>query len=77
MANTLEPLISMAEAGLGVACLPLFTVAKQIAEGKLVSVLAEYVQDAGEFRIPWPSSRHLSPKIQALVKFMADNLLRP
>jgi DNA-binding transcriptional LysR family regulator len=77
MASTLEPLISMAEAGLGVACLPLFTVSKQIAEGKLVPVLADYVEDAGEFRILWPSSRHLSPKIQALVKFMADNLLRP
>ena len=66
----------MAEAGLGVACLPLFTVGQQIAEGRLVSVLADYVEDAGEFRILWPSSRQLSPKIQALVTFMAENLFR-
>ncbi len=76
MASTLEPLISMAEAGLGLACLPLFTVGRQIAEGRLVSVLADHVEDVGEFRILWPSSRQLSPKIQALVTFMAENLFR-
>jgi len=74
MASTLEPLISMAEAGIGVACLPLFTIGGQIADGKLVSVLGDYVEDVGEFRILWPSSRQLSPKIQAFVKFMAENL---
>lgn len=77
MASTLEPLISMAEAGLGIACLPLFTIDGQIADGKLVSVLADHVEDVGEFRVLWPSSRQLSPKIQAFVKFMADNLFRP
>jgi len=77
MASTLEPLISMAEAGLGVACLPLFTIGRQIAEGKLVSVLADYIEDVGEFRILWPSSRQLSPKIQAFAKFMVENLFRP
>ena len=77
MASTLEPLINMAEAGLGVACLPLFTIGRQIADGRLVSVLADHVEDVGEFRVLWPSSRQLSPKIQAFVKFMAENLLRP
>ncbi|NTG49587.1 LysR family transcriptional regulator [Agrobacterium rhizogenes] len=77
MASTLEPLINMAEAGLGVACLPLFTIGGQIADGTLVSVLADHVEDAGEFRVLWPSSRQLSPKIQAFVKFMAENLFRP
>jgi DNA-binding transcriptional LysR family regulator len=50
-------------------------VGQHIADGRLVSVLEDYVEDAGEFRILWPSSRHLSPKVQAFVKFMADNLL--
>ncbi|MQB44085.1 LysR family transcriptional regulator [Rhizobium sp. ICMP 5592] len=77
MASTLEPLINMAEAGLGVACLPLFTIGGQIADGTLVSVLADHVEDVGEFRVLWPSSRQLSPKIQAFVKFMAENLFRP
>lgn len=76
-ASTLEPLISMAEAGLGIACLPLFTIGRQIADGTLVSVLADHVENVGEFRILWPSSRQLSPKIQVFVRFMAENLLRP
>ena len=76
MASTLEPLIGMAEEGLGLACLPLFTIGRQIADGKLVAVLDKHIEDVGEFRILWPSSRHLSPKIQAFVKFMAENLFR-
>lgn len=76
LASTLEPLVAMAEQGLGLACLPLFTIRKQIAEGRLVAVLADHIEDVGEFRILWPSSRHLSPKIQAFVKFMGENLFR-
>lgn len=76
MASTLEPLVSMAEQGLGLACLPLFTIHDQIAAGKLVPVLGDHIEDAGEFRILWPSSRHLSPKIQAFVTFMRENLFR-
>ncbi len=76
MASTLEPLVSMAEQGLGLACLPLFTIRRQIAEGRLVSVLADHIEDVGEFRILWPSSRHMAPKIQAFVKFMGENLFR-
>ncbi|OBZ96760.1 LysR family transcriptional regulator [Pararhizobium polonicum] len=76
MASTLEPLVSMAEQGLGLACLPLFTIQDQITAGKLVPVLSDHIEDAGEFRILWPSSRHLSPKIQAFVTFMRENLFR-
>lgn len=76
MASTLEPLVSMAEQGLGLACLPLFTIHGQIAEGRLVPVLADHIEDVGEFRILWPSSRHLSPKIRAFVAFMSENLFR-
>ena len=76
MASTLEPLVSMAEQGLGIACLPHFTIHSQIAHGKLVPVLAEHIEDVGEFNILWPSSRHLSPKVQAFVRFMSENLFR-
>jgi len=76
LASTLEPLVSMAEQGIGLACLPLFTIRDQIAAGKLLPVLVDHIEDVGEFRILWPSSRHLSPKIQAFVKFMSENLFR-
>ncbi len=72
--NALEPLIHMAEAGLGIACLPDFTVRRQMHEGALVPVLEHQLRRCGTYRILWPSSRHLSPKLRAFVDFMATNL---
>ena len=74
IASTLEPLIHLAENGFGVTCLPHFAVAQQIAEGKLIAILEDFTAEAGVFRVLWPTSRYLSPKIRVFVDFMADNL---
>jgi DNA-binding transcriptional LysR family regulator len=74
VASTLEPLIHLAEHGFGITCLPTFAVAPQIADGKLVAVLDDFTAEAGIFRVLWPTSRYLSPKIRVFVDFMADNL---
>lgn len=76
VASTLEPLAYLAENGFGITCLPHFAVAQQIAEGRLVAILDEDTTDAGVFRVLWPTSRYLSPKIRVFVDFMADNLFR-
>ncbi|MDK1493820.1 LysR family transcriptional regulator [Sinorhizobium sp. 7-81] len=72
--NTIEPLIYMAEQGLGIACLPDVGIRRQLRDGTLVSVLDEHVEHSGPFRILWPSSRYLSPKLRVFVDFMAENL---
>ncbi|ASV88023.1 lysR substrate binding domain protein (plasmid) [Ochrobactrum quorumnocens] len=74
IASTLEPLVNLAENGFGITCLPHFAVAQQIAERKLVPVLNDYTAEAGIFRVLWPTSRYLSPKIRVFVDFMAANL---
>lgn len=74
VASTLEPLIHLAENGFGITCLPHFAVAQKIKEGKLVSILDGFMAEAGIFRVLWPTSRYLSPKIRVFVDFMADNL---
>ncbi|WP_372085069.1 LysR family transcriptional regulator [Tistrella mobilis] len=74
VSSAIEPLIYMVERGLGVACLPDFAVRDQLAGGTLVSVLDNFVRHTGAFRILWPSSRHLSPKLRVFVDFMAENL---
>lgn len=74
VASTLEPLISLAESGFGITCLPEFAVAQQIAGGKLVPIFDELTTEAGAFRVLWPTSRYLSPKIRVFVDFMAENL---
>lgn len=74
VASTLEPLISMAERHAGLTCVPLFMVRRQLAEGTLVSVLDDYLKTMRSFRILWPSSRQLSPKVKVFVAFMSDRL---
>lgn len=73
-ANAIEPLQAMAEAGLGIACLPDFFVANALAEGRLRPVLERYVQDHRTISILWPSSRQPLPKVRAFVEFMASRL---
>ena len=74
VSSAIEPLLYMAERGLGIACLPDFAVRDRLTEGTLVSVLDGAVRHSGVFRILWPSSRHLSPKLRAFVDFIADSL---
>jgi DNA-binding transcriptional LysR family regulator len=72
--NTIEPLISMTEQGLGIACLPDLALQHQLADRSLKTVLDAYVDHAGPMRLLWPSSRHPSPKLRAFVDFMGDHL---
>lgn len=73
-ANAIEPLLAMAEAGQGIACLPDFFVESLIARGSLVPLLERYVRDHRTFSILWPSSRQPLPKIKAFVEFMTARL---
>ncbi|MGB5084454.1 MAG: LysR family transcriptional regulator [Methylocystis silviterrae] len=73
VSSAIEPLLDLAERGLGIACLPDFAVRDRIAEGTLVGVLDDAVRHTGAFRILWPSSRHLSPKLRVFVDFIAEH----
>ena len=44
VANTIDPLIHLAEQGLGIACLPDFAIRRQLANGNLVTVLDDHIQ---------------------------------
>ena len=75
MASTTEPLIYMAEQGLGIAYLPDFAIGRQLREGLLVTVLDDYTDRSGPLRVLWSSSRHLSRKLRVFVDFLAANLV--
>ena len=75
VASTTEPLIYMAEQGLGIAYLPDFAIGRQLREGLLVTVLDDYADRSGPLRVLWPSSRHLSRKLRVFVDFLAANLV--
>lgn len=75
IANALEPQLAFARQGTALACLPDFTVQNDLDNGKLVTVLGQYLGDSTTFRLLWPSSRHLSPKVRVFVDFLSQNLL--
>jgi DNA-binding transcriptional LysR family regulator len=73
-ANAIDPLLAMAEAGLGIACLPDFAVADAIEQGRLEGILQNYIDDHRSFSVLWPASRQPLPKIRAFVDFITDKL---
>jgi DNA-binding transcriptional LysR family regulator len=75
VASTLDALVHLAETGVGIACVPDFCAARQIAGGSLVSVLKDHLEGAEVVRAMWPSSRHRSPKLRTFIDFLADNVL--
>ncbi len=76
VASTLEPLIYLAERSFGVTCLPPFAAAAEIADGRLITLLDQYLTGTGTFRVLWPTSRYLSPKVRVFIDYMAANLFQ-
>ena len=72
--NTTAALMDVAVAGLGIACLPDFMVRQAIERGELVSVLDAYVEHQGTFRLLWPSSKHVAPKLRVFIDCMVETL---
>lgn len=73
-ANALEPQLVFARQGVALACLPDFTIQDDLDSGRLVTVLDQYLEGSTIFRVLWPSSRHLSPKVRVFVDFLVENL---
>ncbi|WP_372026567.1 LysR substrate-binding domain-containing protein [Tistrella mobilis] len=72
--NNMEALKGAVTGGLGIGCMPDFLAAAPIAEGRLVPVLTGHLDLPGQFRLLWPSSRHLSPKVRVFVDFVGTRL---
>ncbi|MFG1463474.1 LysR family transcriptional regulator [Xanthobacter sp. DSM 24535] len=73
-ATAVDPLIELAIEGMGIACLPPFAIRSEIADGRLVSILDEWVTETDQFNVLWPASRQITPKLRAFVDFMAEHL---
>ncbi|MHC6224038.1 LysR family transcriptional regulator [Pseudomonas sp. X10] len=62
---------------LGIACLPSFTAAGALAEGRLLEVLGDWRYTGSYQGTAWalyPSNRHLPPKLRALLDHLATGL---
>lgn len=74
IASAVEPLIALAEEGLGLTNAPDYAVRRQLADGSLVAVLREFCADRIPFRALWPSGRMTPPKVRVFVEFLSRRL---
>lgn len=73
--NTVEARVCFAEQGLGIACLPEFAAREGLAAGRLRAVLPAFTEvRQATFFLYWPSGRNPSPKVRALVDFLAARM---
>lgn len=69
-----EALRRVALTGHGVVCLPTYLVGDDIGAGRLVQILpAQLTLEASAFAV-YPQSRHPSPKVRALIDYLAESL---
>lgn len=75
ISNNSDTHLCFALRGLGIALLPDFAVRDALAAGALRLVLpAHTVPDEITFRLLWPAGGHPSPKLRALVDYLAAHL---
>ncbi len=74
VATAVDPLIHLALSGHGIACLPPFAVRDAMADGRLVSLLEAHIVEREKISILWSATRNETPKLRALVDFMATHL---
>lgn len=72
--NNMEAVLGATLRGLGIACMPNFLAGDALAEGRLASVLDDQLAPGGRYRVLWPSSRHLSPKVRVFVDHLSARL---
>ncbi|OQS36185.1 LysR family transcriptional regulator [Chromobacterium haemolyticum] len=70
--NTGDALIQLAEQGAGIACLPDFTVRRQLAEGRLQALPEAWAERSGTLYLLWPSAPYLPPRLRAFIDFFAE-----
>jgi DNA-binding transcriptional LysR family regulator len=75
-ANNGQLLASLATQGLGIVYSPDFIVAEEIRAGKLVPLLRGYRPPRSPIAAVYPSRRHLSAKVRAVVEFLARRFER-
>lgn len=71
-ADTPEPVRQAALAGLGIAYLPSFVVAQDLARGALVPLLERFTPREAAICAVYPQQRYLSPNVRAFVDFLVE-----
>ncbi|PJG86355.1 LysR family transcriptional regulator [Conservatibacter flavescens] len=74
--NNTEARLQLALMGKGIACIPDFLAEPHIRQGRLVSVLPEYLNWQGTYQLLWAANPHQSPKLRAFIDYFAQYAFR-
>ncbi len=72
--NNIETRTCFAMRGLGIACVPDFSVRQALRDGLLCTVLDDYVGRAIDLSIVWPDGPSVPPRLRAFIDFMAERM---
>lgn len=61
-------------AGMGICCLPDFSVGEAIAKGRLKRILADYPVEDHDLYVVYPANRHPAPKLRAFMEVASRHL---
>jgi DNA-binding transcriptional LysR family regulator len=73
--NNVESRTCFAKRGLGIACVPDFSVRDARRDGQLCTVLDDYVARETELSVVWPAGRSVPPRWRVFIDFVATRLL--
>ncbi len=74
--TSFDSLLHAALAGETLTILPTYLAAPEVARGRLVEVLPEYIYEGAELGIVRPSRRILLPKVSRMLEILSENMLR-
>jgi DNA-binding transcriptional LysR family regulator len=74
--TTMDPLTYLAIDGVGIACLPDFSIHEPLADGRLKVVLEDYTDHTGNLWMLWPASKQTAPRLRVLIDYFKDNILK-
>jgi DNA-binding transcriptional LysR family regulator len=58
----------------GIAFLPTFIVADQLKDGRVVTLLDDYMDQTVTFSMLWPASRYASPKLRVFIDYVVQHM---
>ena len=75
--NNGQAMLAAAEAGIGIANSPIFSVAAALRAGRVRRLLPDWQPPPHALYLVYPPGRHLSPKVRAFADFLAERFKPP
>ncbi|AKV00556.1 Transcriptional regulator, LysR family [Labilithrix luteola] len=72
--NSIDALVVMTIEGRGLSSIPDYLIENELRDGRLIRTLDSHIVGANAFRLLWPPTTHLPPKVRAFIDFFTTKL---